>query len=278
MLSDAQVAQYHGEGFTVYPDMQSRDVIASLLGTIDDVARGNTLAKHDGSRLEMEPDQPPDGTLIRRIYDPCIHYQPFAELSENDEVLDCVEQLIGPDLIFSQSKINMKLPRVGSPVEWHQDMAYGLLTNMNNLAILLYLDDADRSNGCLQVLPRAHKGRLLDHGRNGTFQGMVTEEMDDRDAVAVEGRAGTAVFLHCMMPHTSLPNRSDRPRRTLIWGYRAAHAFPVVTHRECDDAAERVVRGRRLDFARFEEMELAVPRYPEGGKTLYQLQERARKG
>ena len=107
---------------------------------------------------------------------------------------------------------------------------------------------------------------------------MVTEEIDDRDAVAVEGKAGTAVFLHCMMPHTSLPNRSDRPRRTLIWGYRAAHAHPVVTVREIDDEMGRVVRGGRLDFARFEKMELAVPRYPEGGKSLYQLQERARNG
>ena len=57
----------------------------------------------------------------------------------------------------------MKPPEIGSAVEWHQDLSYYPLTNRDSLAVLFHLDDADAENGCLQILPGRHEGRLLDH-------------------------------------------------------------------------------------------------------------------
>jgi ectoine hydroxylase-related dioxygenase (phytanoyl-CoA dioxygenase family) len=276
-LSEAQVRQYHTEGFTVAPDFVRHEVVDELLDELEDVTRGNTLADYNESRMEMEPDQPPDGTLVRRLYDPCTHYPGFVALSENAKILDCVEQLIGPDILFESSKVNLKPPQIGSVVEWHQDGAYGLLTNMDSLAVIMYMDEATRNNGCAQLIPTHPKEGLLDHSSNGYFVGKVTEEMDTSEALPIEGGAGALIFLHTMTPHSSLANRSDRPRRTVIWGYRAAHAYPIYMGQNGPNEVERLVRGRRLDYARFEEMERNVPRYPEGSSSLYQLQERARK-
>jgi len=275
MLSESQVAEYHERGATLVPDFLDRAEVSALLDEVEDAIRGNTLAEHDATRMEMEADQPPDGALVRRLYDPCSHYSGFVALSERDDILDCVEQLVGADIFFESSKLNMKLPRVGSVVEWHQDMAYGPTTNQGSVALLLYLDNTDRSNGCLQVLPGRHNGGVLDHSRDGYFQGMVTEEVDESTAVALEGPAGSLIFLHCMTPHSSIANTSDRPRRTAIWGYRAADSFPVLRAHDADNSVARLVRGRRLDYARFSEMELPVPRYHKPGESLYQIQERA---
>src|SRR5260370_13657548 len=143
--------------------------IKPLLAEIDHISDGNTFASHDKPRLEMEPQQEPDGRLVRRIYEPCTHYAPFRDLSEMPELLDALEILLGPDLSFHYSKINMKPPAIGSVVEWHQDLSYYPLTNSSSLAVLIYLDDADVENGCLQVLPGRYNVRRLCQLKDGYF-------------------------------------------------------------------------------------------------------------
>jgi len=276
MLSPKQINQYSENGFTVKRGMISKNDISKLLVEIDRIVGESTASHFDPDTLEMEPDQDYSGRLVRRIYDPCTKYEPFVNLSENIEVLNCVEQLIGPNLVFNQSKINMKLPQIGSEVEWHQDMAYGLLTNKKCLALLLYLDDADKTNGCLQVIPQQHNNRLFDHSLKGVFQGKVTENIDKNSAVAIEAEAGTVIFLHCMTPHSSLPNASNKPRRTVIWGYRAADAYPVNIGDEGLVDVDRIVRGQKSHNAIFEEMNLQVPMYPQKGMSLYEIQERSK--
>ena len=117
-----------------------------MLGAMESICKGATLAHHDSTLLEMEPRQSPDGTKVRRIYDPCTHYDVFRDLAGGNKLVDCMVQLLGPDVVFFSSKINVKPAEIGSIVEWHQDMAYGPLTNRSVVAVLVYLDDADLSN------------------------------------------------------------------------------------------------------------------------------------
>ncbi|MCZ6677571.1 MAG: phytanoyl-CoA dioxygenase family protein, partial [Candidatus Poribacteria bacterium] len=119
----------------------------------------------------------------------------------------------------------------------------------------------------------------LAHSRDGYFQGRVTESVDASAAVRVEGKAGTAIFMHCMTPHASTTNRSKRPRRTLILSYRAADAFPIFFGEMTNHAETHVrqVRGRRTQRVRFSMTEFPVPHYQEKSVSLYELQERSRK-
>jgi phytanoyl-CoA hydroxylase len=278
MLTPGQVAQYERDGYTLYPSLLSSDEVAAFLADMDQICAGNTLAHHDKTRVEMEPGQSPEGTLVRRIYEPCTYYSRFRAFSDSDKLLDCVEQLLGPNLFFHYSKINMKPPSIGSVVEWHQDLSYYPLTHPGSVSILFYLDDADTGNGCLQVIPGAHRRPLLDHTREGIFQGCVTEPVDGSQAVPLEGKAGTVIFMHCMMPHSSVTNRSNRPRRTLILSYRAADAFPIYAG-EMTVGAEthlRLVRGEPSNIARFTWTEFPIPRYPQKTASLYELQELSR--
>src|SRR5687768_2596752 len=124
MLTDEQVSRYAGDGFTVAPGFFGREEVNGLLAEMEAICAGSTLARHDAARLEMEPSQPPDGTKVRRIYEPCTHYPAFRAFSESPKLLDCLEQLLGSDILFHYSKINMKPPEIGSVVEWHQDLTY----------------------------------------------------------------------------------------------------------------------------------------------------------
>lgn len=280
MLTREQVDQFHRDGFTLCPGFLDAGQVDALLREADGVIAGNTLARHDASRMEMEPNQPADGTAVRRLYEPCSHYPVCRALSESEELLDAVEQLFGPDLLFHYSKLNMKPAAVGSVVEWHQDLSYYPLTNSDSLAVLFYLDDTSRENGALQLVPGRHRGPLLEHSRDGYFQGRVTETVDEADAVLAEGGAGTAIFMHGLTPHSSAPNTSDRPRRTLILSYRAADAFPVYTGpmTEKNETHVRLVRGRRARVARFNMTAFPVPQYKDKVASLYDLQQRSRAG
>jgi phytanoyl-CoA hydroxylase len=278
MLTREQTAQYQGDGYTVFPGFLSCEEVGALLSDIESICAGNTLAKHDKSRLEMEPSQPPDGARVRRVYEPCTYYPRFRTLSESERLLRCVEQLLGSNLLFHYSKINMKPPAIGSVVEWHQDLAYYPLTNHDSVAILFCLDDATSSNGCLQVIPGCHRAPLMNHTRDGFFQGRITDPVDTSRGVYVEGKAGSAIFMHCMTPHASPTNTSSLPRRTLILSYRAADAFPIYAGPVTLDAEAhvRLVRGKQLNMARCSVTEFPIPRQKCKTASLYELQELSR--
>jgi ectoine hydroxylase-related dioxygenase (phytanoyl-CoA dioxygenase family) len=226
----------------------------------------------------MEPGQALEGNRVRRIYEPCTYYPEFRALSECPKLLDSVAHLLGDNLLFHYSKINMKPPGIGSVVEWHQDLAYYPLTNTDSLAVLVYLDDADKTNGCLQAIPGVHRNGILNHSANGFFSGQITDAVDSSKTVAIEGRAGTAIFLHGMTPHASAPNTSPYARRTLILSYRAADAYPVYLGETTIHAEShvRLVRGQRLSHARLGAHEMPIPIYQGVPKSLYELQQRFR--
>ena len=280
MLTDEQVRAFCEDGFTVCEDFLSQTEVDALLQEADGAIEGNTLATHDAERMEMEPEQPPDGGAVRRLYEPCTYYPVSRALSEMDKLLDSVQQLFGPNLLFHYSKLNMKPAKVGSVVEWHQDLSYYPMTNRDSLAVLFYLDDTDATNGPLKLIPKRHEAPLMQHTREGFFQGRVTEPVDESAVVMAEGPAGTAIFMHGLTPHASAPNTSGKPRRTLILAYRAADAIPLflgpmtATH----ETHVRLVRGEPASQARFDGTAIALPRYKDAVSSLYDLQKKSREG
>lgn len=276
MLSSGEVSTYKSEGFCVCHDFLTETEVNELLNEIHTICRGVTLTNHDRNRIEMEPNQGPDGTKVRRIYEPCTNYERFRGLAEGTKAVESIVQLLGENVLYFSSKINIKPSEIGSVVEWHQDMAFGPLTNRSVVAVLIYLDDADRENGCLQVVPGHH--RMLDHSRNGYFQGRITEPFDTSNAIALQGKRGTAVFFDGLAPHASAVNTSPRPRRTLILGYRASDAFPihVGSMSSKSDQFVRLVHGSLSAIARFDMENVFIPRYPAESRSLYELQERSR--
>lgn len=278
MLSEQQVRDFQQQGFTLQQSLLSASEVKTILADFEQICENATLSNHDATRLEMEPKQGPDGKLVRRVYEPCTYYPRFRALSESSQLLDCVEQLLGPNLSFHYSKLNVKPQSIGSVVEWHQDLAYYPLTNSDSLAVLLYLDDATPGNGCLQIIPRQHTRPIMNHMTGGYFQGKITEPIDISNAVYVDGKAGSAIFMHGKTPHASAPNTSPDPRRTLILSYRAADAFPIYLGAQTDEFEMHVrhVRGQEQNSARLMSGKLAIPRFQSKVKSLFDLQEQSR--
>ena len=278
MLNRQQIDQYNDQGFTIFPDFLDSEQVRQFIEETESITRGNTLKDHDASKMEMEPDQAAEGTKVRRLYEPCTHYPIFRDYVESPKMLECVESLLGPNIICHYSKLNMKPPRIGAVVEWHQDLSYYPLTNRDSVAVLLYLDDTTQVNGCLKILPKMHEGPLLNHTDDGFFQGRITEDYDFSDALDIVGKAGTVIFMNCMTPHASNLNESPHPRRTLIVSYRAADAYPIFIKNREDSPEKyaRLVKGHEVPVARITMDEFPIPKYKDNIISLYQLQERSR--
>ena len=198
-LSTEQLEHYRVEGFLVIDAFFGAEILADVNAAIRQIT-DHALGSGDHAKvLELEPE-PVDGLRVaRRIFNPYDQHDSFKALAHDARLLDAVEALIGPDITLQHSKLNMKPPRVGSAVEWHQDMAYFPHTNDDLITVLVYLDDANLENGCLQVLPRHHTHYFNHSLPDGTFAGMITEEIaDGRFGRPVPLGAGGQRHLHAL--------------------------------------------------------------------------------
>jgi ectoine hydroxylase-related dioxygenase (phytanoyl-CoA dioxygenase family) len=259
---------YHDNGYLVIERLFDANDVKQAHNAINEILKNNSIDKV----FEFESS---DGETIRRIWSPIKRHHFFRDMSESNKLLSVVSGLIGNNLILQYSKLNMKGPKVGSIVEWHQDFSYYPHTNADLLSCLIYLDDATEENGCLEVIPGSHKLGLLDHDIDGYFRGPenITPLLPKK--VSLVAPAGSVIFLHCLTLHFSNVNRSDKPRRAFLPAYRAADSFPIYygSHAAHNEADAKLVRGQKSKVARSEPATWRLP-FPESAfNSLYEIQE-----
>jgi hypothetical protein len=160
-------------------------------------------------------------------------------------------QLLGvaPGELRGWGHMIRKPARIGAPLPWHQDEAYwDPAFAYRALGCWMPLDPATRESGCMRFIPGSHRSEVRVHrhvGDDANVHALVTDDVDERLAVEVPVAAGGAIFHHCRMVHSSLPNRSDRVRR--------AYANEFQTHpSKVDRVPERpwITEGKRAWEAR----------------------------
>lgn len=275
-LSPEQIDEYREDGVVLLPSLLDQRNVKSLHETIDALVE-DALERGDDTILELEPGPQNGKAVPRRIYDPVERHQAFLDLCTDSRILDAVESLLGPDIGLHHSKLNMKPARVGSAVHWHQDLAYFPHTNDDLVTALVYLDDASLENGCLQVVPGLHHSYLDHHDETGRFSGLITDTAFENKtslARALPAPAGSVILMHCLLPHSSLPNHSSSARRTLIFEYRASDALPILYSSRAAGTEEkaRQLKGKPARFARLAGPPPWIPRL-DNDKSLYELQD-----
>ncbi|WP_425092171.1 phytanoyl-CoA dioxygenase family protein [Tropicimonas sp. S265A] len=133
----------------------------------------------------------------------------------NPRFLDVVEAILGPDIILHHSKLFQKPSENGSPFPMHQDWPYFPTLRDSMIAGIIHVSDASDEMGCLRVYPGSHRlGRV--EGADGRRQNDVIDQYPIEAAMPVECKAGDVVFFHYFTLHGSMPNRSDRTRKTVL--------------------------------------------------------------
>ncbi len=231
MLTDAQKACYRERGYLVVPQVLAPAELEKLRAVTDRLlAEAARVGESTGAFL-LEKDAPPGEALVWRVFDPIALDPYFLEIVRHPGVLDPVEDLIGPDIQLHNSNMHLKLPEHGGEVDWHQDFPYLPHTNFDLLNTMIMLDDSTRENGCLRVVPGSHTWGPLDHGAPGAgesnFKLSAAARAAGQPVEDVIVPAGGMSLHHCLTLHSSEPNRSRKPRRALIFTFRAADAIQL---------------------------------------------------
>ena len=199
-------------------------------------------------RIERLPDQDPE----------------FWAVAAESRLADLASDVLGPDVVYRDSMINVKPPGARGAVVWHQDFPFYPHTNVGTIQVLTALYDVGDDQGPLTVLPGSHRESIFEHyDDEGIWTGEVgskdLESLDLSSAVELPCSAGDAVLLHPLTVHGSRPNLSSRPRPLLIHGMNAADARSYTAIAWGNSHTGDTLRGRKARYARHDPLEIRLP-------------------
>jgi ectoine hydroxylase-related dioxygenase (phytanoyl-CoA dioxygenase family) len=231
MISDRHIAFYREHGYIVVPGVLDTQTLSATRQVIAEFIAGARGVTSHTEIYDLEPSHRPEAPRVRRIKTPHLHHEIFRRIMRTPRMVGILKQLLGPAVRLHGSKLNIKAPHYGSPVEWHQDWAFYPHTNDDILAVGVMLDDCALENGPLMVMPGTHKGPVWDHHAEGYFCGAIDPTscpLDFSQAMPLTGRAGSMSFHHVRLVHGSAQNVSALPRQLLLYEFSAVDAFPIA--------------------------------------------------
>lgn len=267
-------AEYDRQGFVALPGFLPREWLDRVVTATDRVLAAASRPDADTRYIDFEPESAGIGHAVQRIKKPHQVDPAYLGLARESMLLDLVEQIVGPNIRLHHSKVNIKAPRVGSPLEWHQDWAFIPHTNRSLAIVSIFLDDCFDENGPMLMMPGSHKGPLMDHHHEGAFYGAIDPgKLDLERAAAVTGPAGTVTIHSPMTIHGSGFNRGRQARRILFYEYAAADAWPLFYGVDYGEFDSRIVRGRPCAEPRLEPVYVKMP-YPNAALGAIYAQQR----
>tara|TARA_Y100000588_G_scaffold390391_1_gene495683 strand:- start:2056 stop:2529 length:474 start_codon:yes stop_codon:yes gene_type:complete len=148
MLTQSEVGQYFEDGYVTPAFKLPEKIILSI-------------QKRHNKLLEKHPEY--------RDYCPALleHDEGFVDYCRNEQILDMVEQVLGPDIALWNIGFFAKPAGDGKATPWHQDGEYWPIRPLATCSVWVAVDDATPENGCLRVIKGSHKdSHLFAHETN----------------------------------------------------------------------------------------------------------------
>ncbi len=250
-LTEEQSAFYDQEGYLVLPQLLDEQDMApvrtELRKKVSTIANelyaegliADPLADHPfETRLAAVFEHLTDAHFLRYDRGWRDREAGYYHLMANPKILDAIESLLGSE-IFANPVYNVrpKVPRVAAgAVPWHQDKSYWPGANANPvITAWVALVDATHENGCLHIMPRTHKKRVVSHHAE-TYSGTGYTEIDEkyiyknREVVALPVQAGTIILFNDRCIHMSTPNNSTVVRWSIDLRYQPTDQDPMPQH------------------------------------------------
>ncbi len=296
-LTPDQIDHFHTEGYLIVPDVFDPVELEPLRQSLHEAihaksaelkAAGKLSDLHEDLEFDqrlaaIHRDNPENGELLMKHLEGLrgggFHSPEMFGVIAHDKITAAVRGLLQTTEVVASSvyRIRPKLPNIGRGiVPWHQDSGYFAEHCDTELIITCWIPlvDATVANGCMQVLPRAHGGKVVRHHTGGNAGFLVIKETDlPRDpgtAIAAECPRGGVVFMTNRTPHCSTPNTSDHVRWSVDLRYQSAE---VPSNK--DAWPEQIDSSGKADPAFYEKITIAC--YPPEADFLVSSQKHPEK-
>ena len=110
MLTDAQLKQFHEEGYLFLPDTFRPEEVAILREAAEDIYT------EERPEVWRERSGAPRTAFAAHLYN-----EAFGLLGRHPRMIHPVEQLFGEQVYMHQYKVNAKASFTGDVWQWHQD-------------------------------------------------------------------------------------------------------------------------------------------------------------
>src|SRR5690606_327014 len=186
---------YEKDGFIIVGGFLTSEEVAKLasIAMSDDTVRKHAIDLNDQSGKK---------TRLTQWYTP--GNDAYGLLTKSNRMIESVDHLMEGDspVCHYHSKLMQKEPKVGGAWEWHQDYGYWYKNEFlfpdQMISVMIAITDANKQNGCLQVIKGSHKMGRVEHGFSGEQVGAAQHYVDlalkTMELVYVELKAGDALF------------------------------------------------------------------------------------
>jgi non-heme Fe2+,alpha-ketoglutarate-dependent halogenase len=217
-------------------------------------------------RTEAESTCRAIGSNVTRLDGLHFFFRWAWDLSTHPRLLDCLEHILGPNIVLKSTRLFYKHGKSASYVGWHQDGITERLTDGRAPAIWLGLTPATLENGCLRVVPGSHRLGLLEHiarpvrdtlagndnlaqrlrsrAREVELSGKITDVPPDAVPFDIVMRAGEMSIHQPAILHGSNSNVSGESRI----GLSASYSSPELFNGNSVVWARGDARGQNYDF------------------------------
>ncbi len=227
-LAEAQIAQFHRDGFLALPALSNPEEIEMMRAAYDDIF-SRKAGRDQGKQFDLAgTDEDGKEAALPQILDPEKFAPQLWDTQARANALHIVRQLLGPDVEAQGSHAIFKPAKHGAATPWHQDEAYwNPDLEYRSMSVWLPLQDVDESNGCMQFIAGSHQADIAPHqsiNNDPRIHGLELApdaEFDTGGATICPLAAGGATFHPSRTLHFTAPNHSERPRRALIMMFGA---------------------------------------------------------
>jgi phytanoyl-CoA hydroxylase len=225
-LTTEQNARFNQEGFIVIDGFLDRSAVARVEGGIAKVCARHAQSDRDAGNFNLEKvgDDSFNAAatakrpgMLRKIQGAVFEVPEVREVFTSNPMLDCMEDLMGPEIYYHSSKVMFKPANGGAPKPWHQDAAYWTQYASNQITVWIAIHDAGEENGCVWAIPGSHRLGLIPHVAKELQ--VPESRIDVGAAVPVPVKAGGLLIFHSLVLHMSKRNTSDKDRWAIICDY-----------------------------------------------------------
>ena len=233
MLTDAQIAQFHANGFlnggVVLDDDAVEELRADVMRVIEDRENEDIPQPVLVRNLSGNDDTP-----VWQIVNIWQASAPFKALMSHPKITEGIAQLTNAsELRIWHDQIQYKPAEIGGVNMWHQDAPlWPIIAPMTEVTAWVALDDADEDNGCMSMIPGTHKwGDNMEFIRTlENYEAMPdTFNGNKLDVVRCPVKKGEVHFHHALVWHGSHSNTSGRPRRAIALHYMTQDTHYVAS-------------------------------------------------
>ncbi len=207
VMTDEQRLCFEANGYLVIPNALSPVELTAVRKAAD---RAEALWRADPTRPGSR------GPNLEQVLAP-IEYDPvLLNLLAHPKVFPIAWELLGDDISMIDNDYFITLPQTRSHAHWHHDVGQaGVYHPRSTLMVKAFylLSDVPEGGGGTAVIPGSHRFP-------NDFALPNVENPDEMPGhVSLAYSAGTAYLFNGRIYHAALNNRTESPRRALIYNY-----------------------------------------------------------